>query len=119
MASTRRYLHDRLILLLLTINSFLVILTTVLVLLRLDSGKAGGYIVEYRSSLSRLSRFGTGDSLDLLAFIIFGLVVFVLNLFISVKVYPVRRSFAIVTLALSLILLSLAIIVSNSLLVLR
>lgn len=118
MSTPRRYLHDRLILLLLSIDGFLVVLTSIVMLLRLDTARAGGYIVQYRSNLG-LSAFKTGDSLDLLAFIVFAVTVFIINLIISVKIYPVRRSIAVAALALCLILLIFGLRISFALLDLR
>lgn len=118
MATPRKFFHDRLILLLLTINVFLVMVTVVLVLLRLEGLKGGGYIVEYRASLG-LNAFKRGDGLDLLAFPIFSAAVLALYFFISHKIYPIRRHIAVTALSLSLLLLVLSLIVSNALLVLR
>ena len=107
--------------LLLTVNTFLAGLGSLLVLLRLDPGRNEGYIVQCRdcSNLSNVSRFKTGSASELLAFIAFLLAVLIINGVLSVKVYKIHRQFAIIILGLGLLLMALAIIVSNALLLQR
>lgn len=121
MAIPKGYIHDRLILLLLTVNIFLAALGSLLVLLRLDPGRNEGYIVQCRdcSNLSNVSRFTTGSASELLAFIAFLILVLVINSVLSAKVYPIHRQFAVIILSLGLLLMALAIIVSNALLLQR
>lgn len=115
----KKYLHDRVILLLLCANAFLAFLCIVLVLLRLGAGaSSGGYLVQYRANLG-VSAFRTGSVTALLSFVGFAVLVFVTQLLLSVRTYPIRRELAVAILALGIPLLVLAIIVSNALLVLR
>jgi hypothetical protein len=114
----KRYFHDRLVLLLLSVNSFLTALTSILILLRLDSSRADNYIVQYRSNLG-LSAFKAGGSGTFYSFILFVILNLVFAYALSVRVYPFRRQFAVVILCLALLLVILALIVSNALLVLR
>ena len=116
--STKRYLHDRIILLLLSLNSFFVLLGGLLVLLRLGGEKTSVYIVQYRSNLG-LSGPKPGGSTDLLAFVVFNALIFGLCLAISIKIYNERRYAALASLALCLLLLIMSIVVSNALLGLR
>jgi hypothetical protein len=118
MAIPKGYFHDRLILLLLTVNSFLVVLGSLLILLRLDPGRNEGYIVQNRTNLG-ISAYKIGHASDLVAFIFFMILILVINIVLSVRVYPIHRQFAVTALAMGLLLISLAIIVSNALLVLR
>jgi hypothetical protein len=111
------YFHDKIVVLLLSINAFLVLLGTVLVLLRLDGGSEV-YIVEYRANLG-LSAFKRGGPETLYSFVIFGLIIFALHTLISIRVYPIRRQFAVAVLAMGSLLLMLSIVVSNALLILR
>lgn len=113
----KKYLHDRLILLLLTCNTFLVLLNAVLILLRLDSG-SGSYIVQYRANLG-LSGYVAGDSTTLYSFVLFGFIVLVFQVLLSIRAYQFKRQFALTILYLSALLLVLSIIVSNALLALR
>jgi hypothetical protein len=112
MSVPKKYLHDRLVLLLVSINAFLAFLCAALVLLRLGSGQsAGAYIVQYRSNLG-ISAFKTGSVTALLSFMLYAVVVCVINTLLSIRAYQLRRQ-------LSVAVLSLALIVSNALLVLR
>jgi hypothetical protein len=114
----KRYFHDRLVLLLLSVNTFLAILNSILVLLRMDSSRADRYIVEYRSNLG-LSAFKAGGSSTFISFMLFSLITLAFSVLLSMRVYPFHRQFAVVILSLGLLLLTLAIIISNALLVLR
>lgn len=114
----RRYLHDRLVLLLLSVNVFLAVLTSLWVLFKLNAGQSAGYIVQYRASLG-ISALKTGSATDLIAFIGFALLVLVIHALLSIKAYPIRREVSVVILCLGALLLLLAFIVSNALLSLR
>lgn len=115
----KKYFHDRLILLLLSINVFLALLCIALVFLRLGAGAGGqGYIVQYRANLG-ISAFKTGGLSNLVAFAFFGLVILIAQIVLSVRTYEIRRELSMAILGLGLPLLTLAVIVSNALLVLR
>jgi len=118
MATPKRYIHDRLVLLLLTANTFFAVLTGILILLRLDSSRSQGYIVGYRPSLG-LSAYYKGDSLGLLSFAVFSILVLIVHTTLSIRVYPVRRHFAVAILGLGLLLILLSLVISNALLMLR
>lgn len=113
----KKYFHDRLILLLLSTSLFVTVFNTLLTLLRLDSSR-GSYIVQYRGNLG-LSAYKAGDSSTFIGFIIFGFIIFVFQVLLSVKAYKIRRQYAIAVSVLCLLLLILTLIVSNSLLALR
>jgi hypothetical protein len=117
MTIPKQYLHDRLVLLLLSVDAFLAFLLTLLTLVRLDSGH-NSYIVQYRSDAT-ISAFKSGSSTELLGFVVFGLLVLAIHIVISLRVYVIHRQLAVVVLGLGMLLLVLAIIVSNALLVLR
>ncbi len=113
----KTYFHDRLILLLLSCSLFVTVLNTLLTLLRLDSSR-GSYIVQYRGNLG-LSAYKAGDSTTFIAFVIFGLMIFAFQIILGMRVYKIHRQYAVIVSALSLLLLVLTLIVSNSLLALR
>lgn len=117
MVVPKQYLHDRFILLLASVNVFLTVLLSILTTLRLDTSHSS-YIVQYRSN-AEINAFKSGSSSELFSFIFFGLIVLIIHLTISMKVYRIHRQLAIIVLALGMLLLVLAIIVSNALLVLR
>ncbi|CAN5186363.1 hypothetical protein BH09PAT3_BH09PAT3_4890 [soil metagenome] len=118
MAAPKKYYQDHLILLLLSTNAFLAFSTIVLVLARLSAGHGSSYIVQYRSSLG-INAFKTGGVSDLLGFILFALLVLVVHTTLSLRTYPVNRHLSIVILSLGILLLLLAIIISNALLALH
>jgi hypothetical protein len=118
MAIPKKYLHDHLVLLLLSTNVFLALITAALMVVRLSTSHGNGYIVQYRSTLG-INDFKTGTIVDLLSFIVFAVLVVIVHTTLSVRAYQVHRQLAVAILALGTLLLVLTIIISNALLVLR
>lgn len=115
----KNYLHDKLILLLLSANIFLAFLCAALVLLRLNVGQgAEGYIVEYRSNLG-ISAFRVGGIAGLLSFAGFAGLLLAITTALSIRTYRIRRELSISVLIAGILLLLLAAIVSNALVVLH
>ena len=121
MATPKKYFHDHVVLLLLSIDAFLAFLASAFVLLRLSAGHGNGYIVQCRdcSNPLAINKFTTGSVTALLSFIGFALLVLVVHTILSMRAYHVNRHLAITILGLGVLLLVLTIIVSNALLVLR
>lgn len=117
MGTAKKYFNDRIVLLLLSTNAFLTILSGILLLLKLDTSRGTGYIVEFRPNLG-LERFKSGSVSELLSFVAFALLMLVMNTILSYKVYHVRRHFSIAILALTLLLLILTLIIIDALLTL-
>jgi hypothetical protein len=117
MTIPKQYLHDRLILLIVSVNLFLTLLLAILTLLRLDTSHSS-YIVQYRSNAS-INAFRSGSSSELFSFILFGFLVFAFHTLTSIRVYRIHKQLAVTVLGLGTLLLVLAIIISNALLVLR
>lgn len=117
MASTKKYFHDRLVLLLLSINAFLALLAVLSVLFRLQGG-GEGFIVEYRANLG-ISAFKPGDLGNILVFIAYALIVLLVHAGLSYRAYHIRRQLSLLVLALGTLLLGLCVIVSNALLALH
>lgn len=115
----KRYFHDRMVLLLLSINIFLSLLASVLILLKLDSNSENLKLIQYRPKLGFSSYTYSTSNLTYLSFIVFALFVLIFHWVLSVRVYTIRRHFAVAILALGMLLLVLTIIISNALLVLR
>lgn len=113
----KKYFHDRIILLLATINLCLAVVTSVLILLRFSAGHSGAYFVQYRANLG-LNAYKTGSSLELLSFIVFAVLVLAGHLVISMRLYTVRREYSVAVLAAGTLLLVLGLVVSNALLML-
>ncbi len=113
----KKYLHDKLILLLVSSNVFLAFVCVVLVFLRLNVGQStDGYIVEYRSNLG-ISAFKAGNITGILSFVVFAVLIVAMNIVLSIRTYHVRKELSVVVLTSSVLLLILTIIVSNALLV--
>lgn len=121
MASNKKYFHDHLVLLLLSVNVFLVLFVVLFIILRLGAEHSTSYIVQCRdcSNPSSTTKFISGGVTDLLAFISMGFLTLAVNVALSIKAYGIHRQFAITILGLGLFLTTLLIIVSNALLVLR
>jgi hypothetical protein len=114
----KKYIHDRLVLLLVSISAFLTFMAIALVLLRAGIGQGvDGYIVQYRANLG-LSAFQKGSIVPILSFVFFVLATLVINVLLSIRAYSIRRTLSLTVLALGMLILLLAIIVSNALLAL-
>lgn len=118
MALPKKYLHDRLVLLILSIQTFFALLGSVLILLRLGSGQKGVYWAQYRANLG-IGAHIPGKITDLLAFVLFFIIVLGVNTILSAKAYAHHRNYALTVLGLGTLLMVLSIIVSNLLLDLR
>ena len=116
MNPSKKFIHDRIVLLLISMDVFVAILAASLVLLRLDPNRQTSYIVEYRSNLG-LNALKAGGSATFISFIIFAVFTVIFNIVLSAKVYHVRRHFSVAILAITLLLLVAALIVSNALLI--
>lgn len=118
MAISKKYFHDHLVLLLLSINVFLAVAGSILILLRLSTSHGSSYIVQYRAT-SGINDFKTGTVTGLLSFVAFAALVLVIHSVLSHSAYRIHRQLSIFVLSLGILLLTLTIIVSNALLVLR
>lgn len=114
----KNYFQDRLILLLLSTNTFFTVLTSLLILFRLRNGNSEGLIGQYHANLG-LSAFQPGSKSTFISFIIFTVLVLVLHTLLSMRMYHRRRDYSVAILWMGLFLLVLALIVSNSLSVLQ
>jgi hypothetical protein len=118
MPITKKFLHDKLILLLLTINIFLGFVCSALIIWRLSSGQTGDYIVQRRANLG-IDQYTQGNVVPILSFIVFDIFVLVVHSVLSAKTYPIQRQLSVIILAFGTLLLLTAIIVSNALLALH
>lgn len=117
MTNPKLYFHDRFVLFMLTVNSFLTILVVAGILLRL--GNTGTtYIESYRPSLG-LNAFNSGDVTQILSFAVFAILVLGGQLFISMRLHHIRKHASWIVMVLASLLLVLALIISNALLQLR
>jgi hypothetical protein len=114
----KKYFQDRLILLLLSVNTFFALFSSVWVLLQMDSGRTGNYITSINVNQA-ITTYGKGSVLELLAFIVFAAFVLSFHTVLSIKTYTARRQFSITILGLGFLLLILGLLVGSSLLGLR
>ena len=114
----KKYLHDKFVLVIISANAFFTVLIILTVLLRLSGNTAGRFIVQYRENLG-LNPFLPGNVLSIISFVIFAVLILVINTTISSRVYEQKRELSLVVLVLTLLLLILALIVSNALLVVQ
>ncbi len=114
MSQTKDFFYDRFVLFLLTLNSFLTIITVLSVLLRLGSSSSV-YVNAYRSNLG-LGGIETGGALEVISFVLFAVIIFVFQIILSMKFYKIRKASAWTVMLLTTLLLILNIIVANSLL---
>ena len=115
---SKKFFYDRLVLVLITINSFFALAGSLFLLLRLDGGDDGSYIISYRSNLG-LDAFRAGTTIDFIYFVIVAAFILLFHTYIAMRMYESRKYFAISVLSLGTLLLALIIIVTNALLVLR
>lgn len=113
----KEYFHDRIVLLLLTVNVFIAILCVATVLLRLgDFGS--NYIQSYRSNLG-LNAYSVGGTGQMISFALYAVLIVAGQFFVSLRFYAIRRAVAWIVMLLATLLLVLCLIISNSLLGLR
>ena len=119
MSSKKHFLQDRAALLLVSGNSFLALLSIVVVLFNLNANQGtANYTIAYRPSLG-IDRYTTGTIWSVLSFIAFAVLVFVFSLAMSYRAYPIKRELSLVILGLTIPLLVFSILVSYSLLISR
>jgi hypothetical protein len=121
MAVPKKYFHDHLVMLLLSVNAFLAVGGGLFILLSLGSSHSNGYIIQCRdcSNPAAANKFTNGSVTGLLGFVVFAALALTANIVLSLRAYKIHRQLAIAILALGIVLLALMIIVSNALLVLR
>ena len=118
MEVSKKYLHDRLILTLITAVSALLVLGVSSVLLRFDVSKNPTTIVAYRPNIST-SSYVSGTPLDIYSLAVFMIVISAAAVILSARIYHIRRYLAIFILASTVFLLILAIRVSWSIISLQ
>ena len=117
MPHLKAYFHDRFILLVLSINTFLagaLILTALLAL----NDSAAGYIREYRSNLG-LDGYEAGGIKDVLAFAVFAVILYIFQIYSSTKIYHIRKHISLMILLLTMVIYIFALLTINALLGLR
>ncbi len=114
----RKYLHNRLILGLLTILAVLLVIGVASVFLRFDASKNPTTISTYRPNVSG-SGLVSGKAIDIYELAIFMIGITAANIVLSIKVFNVRHYLSVFILASTALLLVISIIVTNSLISLQ
>ncbi len=110
----KKFLHDRLVLLLMTVIAILVVLGVSLVVLRFDVSRNPTTIVAYRPNVSG-TQYISGKPVDIYSLAIFMIFISVAAAAISSRVYQAKRYAALFMLGSTIFLLILSTIVANSL----
>lgn len=118
MEISKKFLHDRLMLLLITILAVLVAIGVSTVLVRFDVAKNPTTIVAYRPNISG-SSYQSGKAIDIYSLAVFMVITASAAALIGNKVYALRRELAGFTLSAGIFLLILSIIVANALISLQ
>jgi hypothetical protein len=114
MSVTKKYFHDRFVLFLLTINSFLVLVVLATVVFRLGDTSTL-YVKQYQPNLG-IDATTPGSVSDMLAFPIFAAIVFGIFSVFALKMYAIHKRYAWVLLLLATLLLLLTLTISYKLL---
>jgi hypothetical protein len=114
----KKFLHDRLILLLLTLVAILLVVGVSVVLLRFDLSKNPTTIVAYRPNITG-TQYQSGKPIDIYSLAVFMLITAAASVVLSARTYNIRRSAAAFILGSAVFLLLLATIVANALISLQ
>ena len=115
MNSKNKYFHDRVILLLLSFNVLISLLSSLVILLRLVNLPTDYYPFVQGRFPSGQKIYNTGSIVSLYSLVVFILLMLGINSFLSYKTYPYKKDFSIIILSLSLLLVVLTYLVSQSL----
>lgn len=107
-------MHDRLVLLLITLICVLAVIGVSVVLLRFDVSRNPTTIVGYRPNVSG-TIYQSGKPIDIYSLAIFMVFTSVAAIFLAAKTYLVRRFVSVFILSSTVFLLLLSTIVANSL----
>jgi hypothetical protein len=110
----KKFLHDRLVLLLITVIAVLVVVGVSIVLLRFDVSRNPTTVVAYRPNVSG-TQYISGKPIDIYSLALFMLVTSAAAIAISARVYEAKKPAALFLLSSTVFLLIISTIVANSL----
>ena len=114
MEQSKKFLHDRLVLLLITIIAVLVVIGVSIVLLRFDVSRNPTTVVAYRPNVSG-TQYISGKPIDIYSIALFMLLISAAAIIISSRIYEVKKPAAMFLLSSTVFLLILSAVVANSL----
>jgi hypothetical protein len=115
---SKKYLHDRVVLGLITALAVLLVIGVSVVALRFDVAKNPTTIVAYRPNITG-SSYQSGKPIDIYSMAAFMVITAVGALLLSARIYHIRKYLAVFILASSVFLLLIATIVANALISLQ
>jgi hypothetical protein len=118
MDTKKTFLQDRVVLLLITFISLLVVIGVSVVVLQFDVSKNPTTIVAYRPNISGAS-YQSGKPIDIYSMALYMMLAAVIGVMLSSKIYKIRHSVSIFLLSSTAFLIILATIVANSLISLQ
>ncbi|HUY53515.1 MAG TPA: hypothetical protein VMV24_03015 [Candidatus Dormibacteraeota bacterium] len=110
-----KYFHDRVILLLLSFNTLVSILSSLIILLKLINLPTDYYPFVQGRFPAGQKIYNTGSVVSLYSFVVFILLMLIINSILSHRAYPYKKDFSIIILSLNLLLVALTYLVSQSL----
>ncbi len=110
----KKYLHDRLVLLMITAMAVLVVIGVSVVLLRFDVSRNPTTIVAYRPNISG-TQYLSGKPIDIYSLAVFMIFTSVAAVIISSRIYNAKRPAALFLLGSTIFILIISTIVANSL----
>jgi hypothetical protein len=114
----KKFLQDKAVLLLITLIMLLLVIGVSVVLLRFDVSKNPTTVVAYRPNISGAS-YQSGKPVDIYSMAFYIAFTAVAGVFLSARIYRVRRAVSVFILSSTAFLLILATIVANSLISLQ
>lgn len=114
----KNFFYDHLVLLLLSINVFVAVMTFIEIIIRISATHRSSYFIQYRPILGT-GAYKTGSQIDLISFSVFAIIITGINFLLSQKVYKIHRQLSVLVLSIGILLLALNLIISNSLIQLR
>jgi hypothetical protein len=110
----KKFLHDRLVLLLITLMAVLIVVGVSVVLLRFDVARNPTTIVAYRPNITG-TQYISGKPVDIYSLAVFMIMTAAAAVIISSRIYNAKRHAALFLLSSTVFLLILSTIVANSL----
>jgi len=125
MATNKHFFQDRTMLLFVSFETFIVLLSSALILLRLNAARDKVIFVSQFRSLPNAPDFAAGglgvngSVWDIISFVVAAIGIYAFGMILAFRVYRLRRELALTVLVLTLVLLLFLLAVSNILLVIR
>jgi hypothetical protein len=111
----KKYFHDRVVLFLISFNTFFVLLTSLLSLLHIDSNSSDLFLAQCRYCSEDFPQRIYGSSVTLFSMIAFSFIILISHIVLSMRIYDEKRRYAVTILAMASLLIIFTLVISNSL----